>query len=284
MVFENDPFEDFKRQRQIEILERKFKNKAKFRNQELNNLVKGSKPDDNLANRVHQEMQEFFAESQQHVSNLINQCDPEDSDTVEDKVNGEMADFFQTSTESIQDLITNLNDSEEEGSEVTERMVDHLDQLFQESINRIAQLHEKYGAPPDESDTEEEAQAKDLSDRIHTCNEVGESSDRYQQLRDTAQETSEDPVAASPTQHQPEAREENRAETGNLMGMRAEGDKDDTGGQRILKRQGHIPTTGSRKRGIRHNELNELRALKELLLLKGIITREELEAYMSDSM
>lgn len=279
MVFENDPFEDFKRQRQIEILERKFKNKAQNRNQELSDLVKGSKPDDNLANRVHQEMQEFFAESQQHVNNLINQSESPDSKTVEDKVNGEMADFFQTSTESIQDLITNLNDSEEEGVEATDRMVDHLDQLFQESINRIAQLHEKYGTQPTESDQAEQKdeQAEDLSDRIHTCDEVGESPERYQQLQEMAQNIPEDPVAAAP-------RVENPAETENLMGINAEGAEEDASSQRILKRQGHIPTTGSRKRGISRNELNELRALKELLLLKGIITREELEVVMSESL
>jgi hypothetical protein len=51
--------------------------------------------------------------------------------------------------------------------------------------------------------------------------------------------------------------------------------------QRILRRQAHLPANKSRKVAMSAHEIEELRALKGILLEKGIVTREELDQRLS---
>ena len=150
MVFENDPFEDFKQQRQIEILEKKFTRKAESRRNELGELVRRSKPSSELASRIHEEMQEFFQESQQHVSRMISQYDHPNTGTIERKVQDEMADFFRESTETAKDLLAHLCSHEGDQDKATDQMVDHLKNVFKQSMDHIALVRKQYGpsAPP----------------------------------------------------------------------------------------------------------------------------------------
>ena len=57
MVFENDPFEDFKRKRQVRELESTFRHDAEKRHEHLENLVRSSQDSSELADRVELEME-----------------------------------------------------------------------------------------------------------------------------------------------------------------------------------------------------------------------------------
>jgi len=307
MVFENDPFEDFKRQRQIEIIEKKFNRKARARSQELNDLVRKGSPDKDTASRIHQEMQEFFSDSQQHISKLINQSDHPDSISLEKKVNEEMADFFRTSTETAKDLLGNLCDSSAQNPEATERMVDHLDSVFEQSMARISEVRRKYSSHL--SGTRNTLDTMDppgpSHDSTQNITETNRTEDRIQQLKDVAlgpplpvkptpasEETAahqEATALVQTTQPQPlstqgmESEPQHQPQTENPSQVRVdpEGLEEEQAGQRILKRQNHLPGSGARKRGLTLLELGELRALKELLIQKGLITREELAEKMA---
>jgi len=309
MVFENDPFEEFKQQRQIENLERKFLDKTESRRRELDNLVRSGERTPELANRIQDEMQQFFSESQEHVSRLINEGDHSDSPDLEAKVQNEMADFFRESTETAQDLLTRLceSDSEGEDNDLADRMVNHLKNVFQQSMDHIAEVRERYGsqaaAPPEDA-----PEVTDLADMVQAINESLEGSDTFRHHDDPpARPPSPARTAPPPPQARitPPAPPPTRAPAKESAALRitkgmvpapapqaarggrsnrrmesdGDGDGDDSSqaSHRILRRQKHLPAGKSRRLGLSFQELAEIRALKELLIEKGIITREEID-------
>jgi hypothetical protein len=61
------------------------------------------------------------------------------------------------------------------------------------------------------------------------------------------------------------------------MGPPGDGDDSSQASHRILRRQNHLPAGKARRLGMTYQELAEIRAIKELLVEKGIISREEID-------
>jgi hypothetical protein len=276
MVFENDPFEKFKQQRQVEKLERKFIDKAETRKKELDQLLRSGKRTPELANRIQDEMQRFFTESQEHVSHLMNESDHPDSRDLEQQVHNEMADFFRDSTETAQELLTRLceSDTENDASDLADRVVDHLRNVFQQSIDHIAEVREKYGAQTEPAG--EPAAGDELTDMVQALNEGLEGSE---QLLPPEAPPPEPTPAPPPTRRGLAAASHPPAPMGvpnDVPPLDREGDDSSPGGHRILRRHKHIPTGKPRRRVMSSQELSDFRAIKELLIEKGLITRDEL--------
>ena len=291
MVFENDPFEDFKRQRQVELIEQNFRTKAEKKSKKLHDLVRKGQGSSELASRINEEMQEFFNESKQHISSLINEADHPDSSSIEEKVQDEMADFFRESTETAQHLLQNMCNPVGDPGEAADRMVDHLKNVFQQSMQHIAEVRERYGrretADPDAPDV------TDLTDVVQTINELEEGTDPFRHrtpppaspVPPAAPLPPDAPVTPPTTGMVPVPEPE--APRGSLAHRRVDteiDDDDSASSQRILRRQGHLPAGKARKVGMSLQEIGELRAIKELLIQKGIITREEIAEQQAASM
>jgi len=274
MVFENDPFEKFKQQRQVEKLERKFIDKAETRKRELDQLLRSGKRTPELANRIQDEMQRFFTESQEHVSHLMNESDHPDSRDLEQQVQNEMADFFRVSTETAQDLLTRLceSDTEHDASDLADRVVDHLKSVFQQSMDHIAEVREKYGGP---AEPEAEPGGSELTDMVQALNDDLEGSEPL-----LPPEAPTEPARGHrPTRRglaaaaQPMAP---LAKPNEAPPLERDGDDSTSGGHRILRRHKHIPTGKPRRNVMSSQEVAEFRALKELLIEKGLVTPDEI--------
>ncbi|MBN2490813.1 MAG: hypothetical protein JXQ29_08195 [Planctomycetes bacterium] len=274
MVFENDPFENFKRQRQVELIEQGFKNKAETRRKELDDLVRSGQRSSELADRIHEEMQEFFNESKEQVSRLFNESKHPDSVAAEKGVQEEMEAFFRESTATAERLLAGMCDAAGDPHEATDRMVDHLKDVFQRSMDRIARVREQYAQS--EETAAKVAGVANLTDVVQTINELADGEDPFRRQTPPAAPVRPGTAAGAASSVVTATPEDDRLGAA-LPHRRVERDSDeDTSSQRILRRHGHLPSGKARKVGMSLQEIGELRALKELLIQKGIISREEI--------
>jgi len=133
MVFESDPFEDFKRRRQIEMLEIKFKEKAREKQKELARLFQqgdGSEAE-GLEEKVEREMLEFFDESTRHVQRLVGEYEKNRPGGMGARVQAEMDEFFRRSSQEAENLVQRLRDTSSP-PEIQGRLQNLLERSVQE--------------------------------------------------------------------------------------------------------------------------------------------------------
>jgi hypothetical protein len=133
MVFESDPFEDFKRRRQIEMLEIKFKEKAREKQKELARLFQqgdGSEAE-GLEEKVEREMLEFFDESTRHVQRLVGEYEKNRPNGMGARVQAEMDEFFRRSSQEAENLVQRLRDTSSP-PEIQGRLQNLLERSVQE--------------------------------------------------------------------------------------------------------------------------------------------------------
>ena len=240
-----------------------------------------------------------------------------------------MSDFFRESKEAAAEILESLGDSEGGLDDAANRMVDHLKNVFEQSMEHIADVQQKYGAATAETDADASGpQVTSLSDLVQSVNENPEGADSFRPgapIAPAAPESTagdppapmavdlsvlddvladpapppggQPPVAPSappvappaPVERAPEAppaaepparveRGTPRASTGRLPAdAAAPPDADAAPTQRILRRQAHLPARKGGKVAMSAQEIKELRALKQVLLAKGIVTREEID-------
>lgn len=296
-MIESDPFEDFKRQRQIEFLEKKFTKGPGADAEQLGNLVRQSKSKSELASRIEDEMRDFFAQSQEQVQRAIRESDGEDeyaAQELEERVQDEMADFFKLSSERANTILDSVD--EDGAGDDADTIVDQLKNVFQQGIAHIADVKERYGvAEEEEADEAERDPLADPSDPAPLASPPTLSAPPSGSLPPLGQ-----PPSALPRKDLPRkdvSHPHHAAPIGDsepsLPPIAAQaplpaklkqgmGDGPDAaeGDERILKRPGLLPGA-ARKRAASDTEIAELRALKALLIDKGFITEEELEDYVA---
>jgi hypothetical protein len=133
MVFESDPFEDFKRRRQIEMLEIKFKEKAREKQKELARLFQqGDGPEaEGLEEKVEREMLEFFDESTRHVQRLVGEFEKNRPGGQGARVQAEMDEFIRRSSQEAENLLLKLRDTSSP-PEIQGRLQNLLERSVQE--------------------------------------------------------------------------------------------------------------------------------------------------------
>lgn len=357
MVFENDPFEDFKRKRQVKELESSFLDQAETRHAHLEDLVRSSNDKSELTDRIESEMEDFFADSQEQVSRIIRDYDHPDQGLIDEQVQEEMSDFFRESKQAAAEILEALGENDGGLDDAANRMVDHLKNVFEQSMEHIADVQEKYGVgTEDEAGTDAQPAVTPLSDLVQSMNEFPEGKDPFRPdsaaipgQAETAPPVAADPpdaaaqdplsvdlsvlddILADPVPHlgaQPPApaskepltpppamnlpqppvarpasvsaaevastvptpvenpaaelempEKVNRGSQPAVPARVSENGAEDQASapQRILRRQAHLPSGKGRKTTLSAEEIHELRALKEILLNKGIVTREEIE-------
>lgn len=231
-MIESDPFEDFKRKRQIKKLEQKLTSDPGSPDAPVD--VSESQDGSGVANQVDSEMMDFFGDGQ-----------AEDAAAPDGASAGDEAeptpDGFQVTREQAEQVLSALGDGPEDAP--ASAFVEQLRNIFQQGVEEIAAAQRELD--PDGS-AEQPAPAGDAADDAPKGAII-------------PVEPSEPAVDVTKQGLEPE-----RASGGD-------------GEPKILKRQGHIPAT-NRRSAFSQLERAELRALKALLLAKGVITEDELRA------
>lgn len=138
MLPEEDPFEEFKRHRSIELLESTFKGKAREKRERLKKLLHeyGSGP--GLENKVEEEMKNFFDDSKRIAETIFSHFDEREEGG--EKASGKkIEELFKESEESTREILNTLRGGEEGDSR---QMQEALDQILERPLQSLQSYHE----------------------------------------------------------------------------------------------------------------------------------------------
>ncbi len=231
-MIESDPFEDFKRKRQIKKLEQKLTSEPDSPDAPVD--MSQSQDGSGVASQVDSEMMDFFGDAQPEAAD---ESAESEEPLVDDEPAPSASDGFQVTREQAEQVLSALGDAPDDAPATA--FVEQLRSIFQQGVEEMAAV---------QGDLDPNASHDDAGG-----------------------DEAESKAAIIPVEPSEPAVDVTK------QGLEPERAGSADGEPKILKRQGHIPAT-KRRSGFSQLERAELRALKALLLAKGLITEDELRA------